>query len=80
MNFFLQPQVTLYISGSVKIHLLGINTESTEIQLNLSGLKLVLGADTRFEQIKVTQCDLRICPCEVLEVGGKGNTVLFFFL
>ena len=30
VQFFLHPQVTVYISDSVTIYLLGINTESTE--------------------------------------------------
>ena len=42
------------ISGSVTIHLLGINTESTEFQPNSTGFKLVSGADIRLEQIKAT--------------------------
>ena len=34
VHFILQPQVTVYISGSITIHLLSINTESTEFQPN----------------------------------------------
>ena len=44
----------VYISGSVTIHLLGINTESIEFQPNSTGFKLVSGADIRLEQIKAT--------------------------
>ena len=50
----------MYNSGSVTIHLLGINTECTEFQPNSTGFELVSGADMRFEQIKMTYCDLRI--------------------
>ena len=50
--FFLQPQVILYISISVTIHLLGSNSESTEFQSNSKGFELVSGIDIRFEQIK----------------------------
>ena len=71
MHFFLQPQVTVYISGGVTIYLLHINTESTEFQPNSTGFKLVSSADIRFEQIKTTKCDQRIYPCDILEVGGK---------
>ena len=52
--FFLQPRVTVYIFGSVTIHLLGINTECTEFQSNSTGFKSVSGADIRFEQFKMT--------------------------
>ena len=52
VTLFLQPQVTVYISGSAKIHLLGSNTESAEFQPNSTGFKLVSGTDIRFEQIK----------------------------
>ena len=48
----LQPQVTVYICGSVTIHLLCINTEFTEFQPNSTVFELVPGADIRFEQIK----------------------------
>ena len=44
----------MYISGGVTMHLLGINTEFTEFRQNSTGLKLVSGADIRFEQIKAT--------------------------
>ena len=54
VHFLLQPQVIVYISGSVTIHLLGINIESTEFQPNSAGFKLVSGANIRFEQIKTT--------------------------
>ena len=67
MIFFLQPQVTVYISGSAAIHLLDINIESTEFQPNSTGLKLMPDVDIRFKQIKTT-CDLRICPSDILEV------------
>ena len=53
VRFLLQPEVTLCISGSVTIHLLGSNTESAELQPNPTGFKLVSGADIRFEQIKL---------------------------
>ena len=36
--------------------------------------------DIRFEQIKTTECDLRICPFNILEVGVKDDNDLFFFL
>ena len=49
-----QAQVTVDISGSVTMHLLVINTESAEFQLNSTGLQLVSGADIRFEQMKTT--------------------------
>ena len=68
----------MYTSGSITIHLLDINTESTEFQPNSTGFKLVSGADIRFEQMKTT-CDLRIYQCDILEVGGKDHTILFFF-
>ena len=51
--FFLQP-FFLYISGSVAIHLLGMNTESSEFQPNSTGFKLVSCADIKFEQMKTT--------------------------
>ena len=57
LHFFLQLQVTSYVSGSAMIHLLdllGINNESTDFQPNSTGFKLVSGADIRFEQIKTT--------------------------
>ena len=50
--FFLQPQVTLYISSTVTIHLLGSDTESTEFQPNSTGFLLAFVPDIRFEQIK----------------------------
>ena len=80
VHFFLQPQVILYISGSVTIHLLGINTESTEFQSSFTRFKLVSGANIRFKQFKTTEFDLRTCPCHILEVGGKDLNVLFFFV
>ena len=43
LHFLLQPQVTVYVSGSVTIHLLGRNTESTEFQPNSTRVKLVSG-------------------------------------
>ena len=61
VHFFFQPQVTVCPSGSVTIHLLGSNTESTKFQPNSTGFKLVSGVDIRFEQIKSTESDLRIC-------------------
>ena len=79
MHLFLQPQSTVYIYGSVTIHLLGINTESTEFQPNSTGFRLVSGADIRFEQIKTT-CDLRNVQVEILEAGSKYDKVLFFFV
>ena len=57
------------------IHLLFVNTESTEFHPNYTGFKLASGANIRFEQIKTTSCDLRICPCDVLQVGGKNRNV-----
>ena len=48
----MQSQVTVYISGSVTTHLLGVITESTEFQPNSTGFRLVSGADSRFKQIK----------------------------
>ena len=77
--FFSQSQVTVDISGSVTIHLLVINNESAEFQLNSTGLQLVSGADIRFEQIKTTY-DLRICWRDILEVGDKDHDVLFFIV
>ena len=50
--FFLLPQVTMYISSSVTMHLLGSITESTEFQSNSTGFKLFSSTDIRFEQIK----------------------------
>ena len=41
---------------------------------------MVFSADIRLEQIKATQCDLRICLCDILEVGGKDRNTLFFFV
>ena len=61
--FFLLPQVTMYISSSVTMHLLGSITESTEFQSNSTGFKLFSSTDIRFEQIKRKQCDLRIYLC-----------------
>ena len=78
--FFLQPQITVYISSSVTIHLLGVNTESAEFQTNSTEFKLVSGYDIRFEQIKTILCVQGICPCFILEVGGKDHNVLFFFV
>ena len=46
LHFSLQPQVTVYISGSAAIYLLGINTEPTEFQSNSKGFILVSGADS----------------------------------
>ena len=80
MHVLLQPQVTTYIFGSVTIHLLGINAESTEFQPNSVGFKLVSGGDIRFEQINMTQCDLRKCPCDILGVGSKDHNFLFLFV
>ena len=54
VHFFFQPQVKVCISGSVTIHLLGSNTESTRFQPNYTEFKLVSGVDIRFEQIKST--------------------------
>ena len=51
---FFQLQVTVYISGSVTVHLLGTNTEHTEFLPNPRGFKLCFGVDIRFEQIKST--------------------------
>ena len=51
-HFFLQPQITVYISGSVTIHLSGSNTESTEFLPNSTGFELVSGADIISEEIK----------------------------
>ena len=48
----LQPQVTVYISGSETIHLLGSNTQSAEFRPNSAEFKLVSGTDIRIEQIK----------------------------
>ena len=66
-TFFLQPRVTVYISGSVTIHSLGINTEATEFQLNSAEFKWVYRIDIRLEQIKTTYCDLRICPLSLFK-------------
>ena len=63
MHFFLKPQVTVYISGSVTIHSLKINTESAKLQSNSTKFKLASGIDIRFEQIKTTSCELRIYTC-----------------
>ena len=52
--FFFQLQVTVYISGSVTVHLLGTNTEHNEFLPNSRGFKLYSGVDIRFEQIKST--------------------------
>ena len=52
VHFFLQPQITVYISGSVTIHLSGSNTESTEFLPNSTGFELVSGADIISEEIK----------------------------
>ena len=54
VQFFLHPQVTVYISGSVTICLLGINTESTEFQPDSTRFKQQSGADIRSAQIKAT--------------------------
>ena len=78
VHFFFQPQVTVYISGGITIHLLGINTGSIEFQPNSTGFKLVCGADIRSEVIKMAQCDLRISPCDILDVPGKDDNILFF--
>ena len=48
------PEVTVCISDSVMMHLLGSNTESNEFQPNYTGFELVSGANIRFEQIKTT--------------------------
>ena len=58
--FFLQPQVIVFISDSVTIHSLSINTESTEFQPNFTGSKLVSGADIWFEQIKTLNTLLEV--------------------
>ena len=63
--FFLQRQVTLLISGSLTIHLLGSNTESTEFQPNTTDSNWFLKPISDFN---------------MLEVGGKNHTVLFFFV
>ena len=78
--FSLQPQVTVYISGSVMIHLLGSNTKSTEFQPNFTGFKLDSGTNIRFEKIKTKECDLRMYPCDISEVGGKDYNALFSFV
>ena len=54
VRFSLEPQEAVYISDSVTIHLLGINTESTVFQPNFTGFKLVSGPNIWFEQIKTT--------------------------
>ena len=74
------PQVAVYISGNVTMHLLGINTEFTEFQPNSTEFKLESGVDVRVERIKTTWCDLRIFPCDILEVSGKDHNVSFFFV
>ena len=68
------------MSGSVTIHLLGINSEFTESRSNSTRFKLVSGAHIRFEQITTSLCYLRISPCVILEVGGKYHAGLFFFV
>ena len=78
--FYMQPKVTVYIFGSVTIHLLGINTESTEFQSNFTRFKLVSGAGIRFEQFKMTQYDLRSSLRDNIEVAGKDLNFLFFFV
>ena len=80
VHFSLQPQVTVYISGSVMIHLLGSNTKSTEFQPNFTGFKLDSGTNIRFEKIKTKECDLRMYPCDISEVGGKDYNALFSFV
>lgn len=69
----------MYIFRSVAIHLLGINTKSTELHPNFTGFKLV-SSGFRFEQIKTTRWDLRIYQCDILEVSGKDDDVLVFFV
>ena len=59
----------MYNSGSVTIHLLGMNTECTEFQPNSTGFELVSGADMRFEQIKTTMWSRNLCLCDISEVG-----------
>ena len=52
VHFILQPQVTVYISGSITIRLLSINTESTEFQPNTTDSSRLFDANIRFEQIE----------------------------
>ena len=67
MHFFLQPHVTVYISGSVTIHLLGINTESMG-NSPMGGLE----AHTRKKKIHKIQIGIW-CQYQIERKGGKGG-------
>ena len=57
----------LAATSKVTLHLLGINTESTEFQPNFTGFKLAAGANIR-------------CPCDMLEVVGEDHKVLLLLV
>ena len=57
VQFFLCPQVTVQYNDIF----IGHHNESTEFQPNSTGFKLESGVNIKFEKIKTTLCDLRIC-------------------